>query len=390
MGLAVYHTEKGTISSGGIGNHIDRVVGEEHTYQHADPERKHLNESYNITPHCSKPLHEAIKERIEEGYKGKNAIRKDAVKYQTHVLTGSHEEMIKIFSNSEIAKAWLRANLNFIEKEYGRENIVRFVLHRDEKTPHLHVVTTPITKDGRLSAKEVMGNPLAFKKRQDRYAEAMKSFSLNRGIENSGIKHESAKEYYSRMKESLEYANKDEIKASKTILGNYSKESVLELENVVKSLKTSLKSKTLELNKKIEELKSFENRELTSLSNYKRKYNNLLQEKENTLDKMEKILIDPNYREQVFTQRFEKALNNIFDDVQRNARKSELNKVEKMSFIDDSIRKHIKEVNPKMNVWEIMDKYSGGKRTEIENSLSDKYDESLKLGQKQSYNRGFH
>lgn len=388
MGLAVYHTEKGTVSSGGIGNHIDRVVGEEHTYQHADPERKHLNENYNITPHCAKPLHEAIKERIEEGYKGKTAIRKDAVKYQTHVLTGSHEEMIKIFSNSETAKAWLRANLNFIEKEYGRENIVRFVLHRDEKTPHLHVVTTPITQDGRLSAKEVMGNPLAFKKRQDRYAEAMKSFSLNRGVENSGIQHESAKEYYSRMKESLEYANKDEIKASKTILGNYSKESVLELENVVKSLKTDLKSKTLELNKKIKELKSFESRELTSLNNYKQKYNDLIEERKRTFEKMEKILIEPKFREEVFAQRFEKALSNIFDDVQRNARKSKMSKVDKTNFIDESIRKHMKEVNPKINVWEIIDKYSGGKRNEIEKALSDKYDESLKLGQKQGLNHG--
>lgn len=388
MGLAVYHTEKGTVSSGGIGNHIDRVVGEEHTYQHADPTRKHLNQIFKITSHCSKPLHEAIKKRIEEGYKGKTAIRKDAVKYQTHVLTGSHEEMKKIFSNDETAKAWLKANLEFIKAEYGKENIVRFVLHRDEKTPHLHVVTVPITKDGRLSAKEVMGNPLAFKQRQDRYADAMKQFGLFRGVENTGIKHENAKEYYARMKESLEYGNKDEIKASKGFLGLYKEESVLELERAVKSLKTDLKSKKLELKKKTEELKNFESRELTSLNNYKRKYNHLLEERKSILEKMEMILIDPNYREQMFHHRFEKALNNVVNDIHENARKSKFNKVDKTHFIDESIRKHMKEVNPRMNVWEIIDKYSGGKRTEIENALADKYDESLKLGQNQSYNRG--
>lgn len=388
MGLAVYHTEKGTVSSGGIGNHIDRVVGEEHTYQHADPTRKHLNQDFKITSHCSKPLHEAIKERIEEGYKGKTAIRKDAVKYQTHVLTGSHEEMKKVFSNSETEKAWIKANLEFIKAEYGKENIVRFVLHRDEKTPHLHVVTVPITKDGRLSAKEVMGNPLAFKQRQDRYADAMKQFGLFRGVEGTGIKHENAKEYYARMKESLEYANKDEIKASKGFLGVYKEESVLELERAVKSLKTDLKSKKLELKKKTEELKSFESRELTSLNNYKRKYNHLLEEREKTFEKMEKILIDPNYREQMFAERFEKALSNVFDDVQRNARKSKMNIIDKTNFIDESIRKHMKEVNPRMNVWETMDKYSGGKRNEIEKALSDKYDEALKFGQKQGYSRG--
>src|SRR5690606_38021243 len=113
-----------------------------------------------------------------------------------------------------------------------------FVLHRDERTPHLHVVTVPLTKDGRLSAKEVMGNRKDMQERQDRYADAMKVFGLNRGIRNTGIKHESAKEYYARMEESVSIGNRSEIKASKGILGSYTKESVLELENSVKSLKT--------------------------------------------------------------------------------------------------------------------------------------------------------
>ena len=57
---AVYHTEKGEISSGGIGNHIDRKEGAEWSYQHADPERIHLNENIIVTEHCSKKLSEAI------------------------------------------------------------------------------------------------------------------------------------------------------------------------------------------------------------------------------------------------------------------------------------------------------------------------------------------
>lgn len=379
MGLAVYHTEKGTVSSGGIGNHIDRVVGEEHTYKHADPERRNLNQNFKITAHCSEALHEAIKNRIAEGYKGKTAIRKDAVKYQTHVLTGSHEEMEKIFSKKETANAWLKANLEFIKSEYGKENIVRFVLHRDEKTPHLHVVTVPLTKDGRLSAKEVMGNPLAFKKRQDRYAEAMKSFSLNRGIENTGIKHESAKEYYARMEESLEYSKKDEIKADKNFFGAYKEESIKELEDVIKSLKTALKSKTLELEKKKNDLKSFESRELTKLKTVKRKYEELLEIKE-------KILIDPKYREEIFKERFDKALQNIVKDVEQNARLTNNKKIDKIQIIDDAIRKHMKEVNPKNNVWETIDKYSGGKRIEIEKTLSNKFDQAQKIVKSRGYN----
>ena len=39
--------------------------------------------------------------------------------------------------------------------------------------------------------------------RQDRYAEKMKEFGLKRGLRNTGIKHEDAKEYYKRMNEAL-------------------------------------------------------------------------------------------------------------------------------------------------------------------------------------------
>jgi hypothetical protein len=39
----------------------------------------------------------------------------------------------------------------------------------DEKTPHLHLCFTPITKDGRLSAKEIIGNRASLTKWQDQF-----------------------------------------------------------------------------------------------------------------------------------------------------------------------------------------------------------------------------
>src|SRR5699024_11522938 len=119
----------------------------------------------------------------------------------------------------------------------------RFVLHRDEKTPHLHVVTVPLTQDGRLSAKEIMGNRKAMQLRQERYADARQAFGLQRGIRNTGTKHESAKEYYARIEEAMKEARGSEISLSKDFLGRYKKESVDKLKDVVKSLKIALKSK---------------------------------------------------------------------------------------------------------------------------------------------------
>lgn len=250
MGFAVYHGKKGQTSSGGIGAHIDREEGAEHTYQHADPSRRHLNQNYEVHQGREKiPLHQAIEERIKEGYTGQKAIRKDAVKYKTHILSGTHEDMMRIFSNPQTAQKWIDENRKFIEKEFGKENVVRFTLHMDEKTPHIHAITIPLTQDGRLSAKEIIGNRKEMQARQDRYASQMMQFGLQRGIRNTGIKHENATEYYARMNQAKEVAEKTEIKVEKGLLG-YKAESVQELENSVKSLKVALKSKDLEIEAK--------------------------------------------------------------------------------------------------------------------------------------------
>ena len=220
MSYAVYHSEKGKISTGGIGHHIDRADGKEHSYRHADPDKKHLNQHISVTPLCKIPLHQAIEKRILEGYKTKKAIRKDAVKYTTHILTGSHEKMKEIEADPGELQKWISANQLFISSEFGKDNIVRFVLHRDEKTPHIHAVTVNLTSDGRLSAKEIIGNRESMKTRQDRYAEAMKPFGLNRGLKSTGIKHEDAREYYGRINSAIEDGNSiSEFEAKKTLMG---------------------------------------------------------------------------------------------------------------------------------------------------------------------------
>ena len=302
MGYAVYHTEKGKISSGGIGKHIDREQGAEHTYRHSDPAKRNLNQSFIITEHCRKPLHQAISDRISEGYSAKNKagelkqIRKDAVKYSTHILTGSHEDMKRIEANPEELKKWVQANLKFASEEFGKENIVRFVLHRDEKTPHLHVVTVNLTKDGRLSAKEILGNPKAMQERQDRYAEQMKSFGLERGLKNTGIEHEDAKTYYARMKESLDETKQDKIEVKKGVFsvdfGRTNEKTIERLSSENKALKTAKKAKELELSKlKKQEKESAE---------YKGK---LLQANKNLSSALTESLLNDRYRMEVIEQK---------------------------------------------------------------------------------------
>ena len=294
MAYAVYHMEKGNSSSGGIGNHIDRTEGKEHSYLQADPARKHLNIHFDVHEKRNEiPLHEAIEKRIVEGYKGEKAIRKDAVKYCTHVLTGSHEKMKEIFADKEKSKEWIKENYKFLAKEFGKENIVRFTLHLDEKTPHLHAVTIPLTNDGRLSAKEIIGNKQSMKNFQTRYASAMEKFGLERGIENTGITHENAQDYYSRIAEAEKEAVSSQITAQKNLLGVFTAESVQKLESSLKSANLALKMKDHELKKNEERLK-FSSKGKNEAEEKTRLYLDrvtLLREKNSTLEKEHKNII---------------------------------------------------------------------------------------------------
>ena len=71
-------------------------------------------------------------------------------------------------------QAYFTEAVAFMEKKVGVGNIFSAVVHMDEKTPHLHLCFTPITKDGRLSAKEVLGNRAQLSQWQDEFHAHMK------------------------------------------------------------------------------------------------------------------------------------------------------------------------------------------------------------------------
>ena len=83
---------------------------------------------------------------------------------------------------------WKHDTVEWVKKEFG-ENVVNLVLHLDEKTPHAHLLAVPLTKEGKLSAKDFF-NPDTAKRWQDDYAKAT---GLKRGIA-SERRHEELKE----------------------------------------------------------------------------------------------------------------------------------------------------------------------------------------------------
>jgi len=194
--FAVIHTTKLGSGAGGIGSHIDRT--QKKLPKNVDQDRMHLNKEYVAT---GGSLIKDINRRIDEGYNAKNAdgslrsIRKDAVKAVGLILSGSHERMKELEKEGKL-DSWARENLKFVEQLVGKENIVRFTMHRDEKTPHIHCVFVPLDKEGRLNAKQIVGNKSKLNKLQTEYGRSMERFGLNRGIENSRMRHTTTREYY--------------------------------------------------------------------------------------------------------------------------------------------------------------------------------------------------
>ena len=290
MGYAVFHATKGSGGGGKLGAHIDRDKTQKQTFKSADPEREHLNKDL-INNHYSKmKLPDAINERIKEGYKGKKGLRKDAVKFIPMVMTGSHEEMKEIFKSSEKANAWVKANYDFVCKEFGKENIVRFTLHMDEKTPHIHAVVVPLTDDGRLSAKERFGNRNDLSDRQTRYAEQMSPFGLKRGVVGSKAKHTSEGWYIAK-----------QVEAEKAILSPLERLNFLERLNPLKKIEVLTEGLKLAQNHKFdseqkakrEEAKVLQLRE--DYSKLKKNYDKILRsestykvEQDKVIDKLQK------------------------------------------------------------------------------------------------------
>ena len=203
MGFAVFHASKGKSSGASLGAHIDRDQAQKQSFRNADPDRLALNVNFQVAG-TGKKLNEAIRARITEGYKGNKEIRKDAVTHLNLIFTGTHEDMEAIEQDKEKMQKWINRNFTFVIKEFGQANIMRFTLHRDERTPHIHAVVVPLTEDGKLTAREVLGGRMAMSARQTRYGQYMAEFGLERGVIGSKAVHNSEGWYLGQQKKEQE------------------------------------------------------------------------------------------------------------------------------------------------------------------------------------------
>src|SRR5699024_6210004 len=138
-----------------------------------------------------------IDEKIEQNYTGKRKIRTDAIKHIDGLITSDND-----FSDNqtpEDTKQFFEYAKEFLEQEYGKDNLLYATVHMAEKTPHMHHGVLSIAHDARLGAQEVVGNKKALTALEDRLEEHAKQRGHDLEREQSRqvtkAKHEQISQY---------------------------------------------------------------------------------------------------------------------------------------------------------------------------------------------------
>lgn len=155
----------------------------------ADPDKTSNN--VHMASSSTKEAMRMIRQRVDD------KRRKDSVMAVEHVMTASPGFWEQ--ATPEQQKDFFKQSMEFLKSEYGEENIIVATIHTDEKSPHLSAFVTPITKDGRLSAKEMVGNKTKLSKKQTEFAKKVEHLGLKRGIEGSKATHVRIQQYYENL-----------------------------------------------------------------------------------------------------------------------------------------------------------------------------------------------
>ena len=130
-----------------------------------DPSRSHLN--FHLIEPERRYRAEAERQIKEAGCR----TRSDSVRLVEALVTAS-PEFFQGKKKAEI-KAFFQEAVTFIQQHQDPKTIVSAAVHMDEKTPHMHLSFVPLTEDGRLCAKEILGNRKKMTWWQDQFWEHM-------------------------------------------------------------------------------------------------------------------------------------------------------------------------------------------------------------------------
>jgi hypothetical protein len=165
---------------------------------------------------------------------GSKTVRKNAVHAIEVVVSGSPEVMNEMTAQERTQ--YFQDSLNWLHKEFGgRSNLVSFVVHNDESTPHLQAIYTPMI-DGKLNARAVIGGHRSrlSEMQTDFAAKVSEKYGLERGVKGSKATHTTIKEYAALTKDLEEV--RSELAVTKLELTNVKSKLRNSKENVQRTL----------------------------------------------------------------------------------------------------------------------------------------------------------
>ncbi|MCL4578358.1 MobV family relaxase [Staphylococcus aureus] len=228
---------KSKTNTKGIQKHVQR---QNKNYENLDIDLENSYLNYDLVNDNLIDFNQKIDEKIEQNYKGERKIRKDAVKHIDGLITSDNSFFEQL--TPEETKMFFEHAKSFLEQEYGKDNLLYATVHMDELTPHMHYGVVPITEDGRLSAKEVLGNKKALTEFQDRFNEHINScgYDLSRGISRKLMPRQH--EQVSRYKQLTDYHKEEYERQSQKLdhIKQESKEVMEKYQNALNVLKTPL------------------------------------------------------------------------------------------------------------------------------------------------------
>ncbi len=144
----------------------------EHYGSNPDIDRERTKLNYHlIQPRLQ--YYGEIQTRIEKAQRENPQckVRKDSVKFIDTIVTATPEYLSKL-PPGEVRRYFEHA-LDFLKAEVSENNIFSAVVHMDERNPHMHLCFVPLTRDKRLSAKEIMGGRDKLVEWQDKFHDHM-------------------------------------------------------------------------------------------------------------------------------------------------------------------------------------------------------------------------
>jgi hypothetical protein len=129
---------------------------------------------------------------VMEKYKAllPDKVRKNAIHAVDYMITTSATASPR---DNQIA---IDKGIEWVTEKHGKENVLMCSIHRDETTPHVHIVVMPLL-DGKLNGKHfVGGHKDRLSDLQTEYFELLGDTELERGVKGSKAKHETIKHWH--------------------------------------------------------------------------------------------------------------------------------------------------------------------------------------------------